>query len=186
VQTGLFTAFAGLALVMAALGVYGLLSLVVTSRTRELGVRTAVGAQRRDLVSLIARDSAVWVACGLGGGLALAVIVSRSMSSLIYGSVVRRHGELAICLALGASHQRMFRLVLGEGALLIVIGMLLAIPGIYAAGGLIRGLLVDVSPWDPFTLAAVAFGPLFVTMAACYVPARRVLRIDPARLLRQN
>jgi predicted permease len=85
VQTGLFTAFAGVALFMAALGVYGLLSFVVTSRTRELGVRAAMGAQRRDLVSLIARDSAVWVACGLVAGLALAVIVSRSMSSLIYG-----------------------------------------------------------------------------------------------------
>jgi predicted permease len=85
VQTRLFTAFAALALFMAALGVYGLLSFVVTSRTRELGVRAAMGAQRRDLVSLIARDSAVWVACGLVGGLALAMIVSRSMSSLIYG-----------------------------------------------------------------------------------------------------
>jgi putative ABC transport system permease protein len=85
VQTGLFSAFAGLALYMAALGVYGLLSFVVTSRTRELGVRAAMGAQRRDLVSLIARDSTVWVACGLVGGLALAMIVSRSMSSLIYG-----------------------------------------------------------------------------------------------------
>jgi putative ABC transport system permease protein len=85
VQTGLFTAFAGLALFMAALGVYGLLSFVVTSRMRELGVRTAMGAQPRDLVSLIAGDSAVWVACGLAVGLVLAVIVSRSMSSLIYG-----------------------------------------------------------------------------------------------------
>jgi predicted permease len=85
VQTGLFTAFGGLALFMAALGVYGLLSFVVTSRTREFGVRAAMGAQRRDLVSLIARDSAVWVSCGLVGGLALAMIVSRSMSSLIYG-----------------------------------------------------------------------------------------------------
>ena len=70
---------------MAALGVYGLLSFVVTSRMRELGVRTAMGAQRRALVSLIAGDSAVWVACGLVGGLGLAVIVSQSMSSLIYG-----------------------------------------------------------------------------------------------------
>jgi len=85
VQTGLFMAFAGLALFMAALGVYGLLSFVVTSRTRELGVRTAMGAQRRDLVFLIAGDSAVWVVCGLVGGLALAMTVSRSMSSLIYG-----------------------------------------------------------------------------------------------------
>ena len=85
VQTGLFTAFAGLALFMAALGVYGLLSFVVISRTRELGVRTVMGAQRRDLVSLIAGGSAVWVACGLAAGLALSAIVSRSMTSLIYG-----------------------------------------------------------------------------------------------------
>jgi putative ABC transport system permease protein len=85
VQTGLFTTFAGLALFMAALGVYGLLSFVVTTRTRELSLRTALGAQRRDLISLIAADNAVWVACGLVGGLALAVIVSRSMASLIYG-----------------------------------------------------------------------------------------------------
>jgi len=48
-------------------------------------VRAAMGAQRRDLVSLIVGDSAVWVVCGLVIGLALAVIVSRSMSSLIYG-----------------------------------------------------------------------------------------------------
>ena len=85
VQTGLFTAFAGLALFMTALGVYGLLSFVVTSRIRELGVRMAMGAQRRDLVSLIAGDSAVWVICGLGGGLALAALVSRSMRTIIYG-----------------------------------------------------------------------------------------------------
>ena len=84
-QTGLFTAFSGLALFMAALGVYGLLSFVVTSRTREIGVRTAMGAQTWDLVTLIMRDSVVSVGCGLAGGLALAVIVSRSMSSLIYG-----------------------------------------------------------------------------------------------------
>jgi putative ABC transport system permease protein len=84
-QTGLFTAFAGLALFMAALGVYGLLSFVVTSRMRELGVRTAMGARRRDLVSLIAGDSAVCVICGLVAGLVLSVIVSRSMTTLIYG-----------------------------------------------------------------------------------------------------
>jgi putative ABC transport system permease protein len=85
VQTGLFSAFAGLALFMAALGVYGLLLFVVTSRMREFGVRTAMGARRRDLVFLIAGDSAAWVICGLVAGLALAAIVSRSMSSLIYG-----------------------------------------------------------------------------------------------------
>jgi predicted permease len=85
VQTALFTIFGGLALFMAALGVYGLFSFVVRSRLRELGVRAAMGAQRRDLVALIARDSSASVVWGLGAGLALAAAVSRSMSNLIYG-----------------------------------------------------------------------------------------------------
>jgi predicted lysophospholipase L1 biosynthesis ABC-type transport system permease subunit len=109
VQTGLLTTFAGLALFMAALGVYGLLSFVVTSRMRELGVRTAMGAQRSDLVSLIARESAIWVSCGLVGGLALAMIVSRSMTSVIYGvepldwvSLTTSWSVLALVAALAA------------------------------------------------------------------------------------
>ena len=59
-------------------------------------------------------------------------------------------------------------------------------PGIYIASRLIRGLLVGVSSSDPLTLLVAAFGLLLVTMAACYVPARRALRIDPARLLRHE
>jgi putative ABC transport system permease protein len=122
------------------------------------------------------------------GGFALGalLLVAMGVFGMIAGTVARRHGELAVRLALGASHQGLLRLALGEGALLVVIGMLIAVPGVYAAGNLIRGLLVDVSPWDPFTLSAVACGLLFVTMAACYVPARRVLRIDPAPLLREG
>jgi putative ABC transport system permease protein len=124
----------------------------------------------------------------LMGGFALGalLLVAMGLFGMISGTVVRRQGELAIRLALGASHQRMLRLALGEGALLVVVGMLIAIPGVYAAGGLIRGLLVEISPWDPLTLLAVAFGLLVVAIAACYVPARRVLVIDPARLLRQD
>jgi hypothetical protein len=59
-------------------------------------------------------------------------------------------------------------------------------PGIYIAGNLIRGVLVGVSPSDPLTLLAVALGLLLVTLAACYVPARRALGIEPATLLRQE
>jgi putative ABC transport system permease protein len=122
------------------------------------------------------------------GGFALGalLLVAMGLFGMISGSVVRRRGELAIRLALGATHQRMLRLAIAEGALLVVIGMAIAVPGVYAAGGLIRGLLVGVSPWDPLTLSAVVSGLLFVTLAACYVPARRVLRIDPAPLLRQD
>jgi len=100
--------------------------------------------------------------------------------------VTRRRQEIAVRLALGANHGRVQRLVLGEGALLVGIGVLIGVPGIYATGRLIRGVLVGISPSDPLTLAAVATGLVLVTMAACYVPARRVLGIEPAQLLRQG
>jgi ABC-type antimicrobial peptide transport system permease subunit len=78
------------------------------------------------------------------------------------------------------------RLILGEGAALVVIGVLIGAPGIYIAGSLLRGVLVGVSPLDPLTLGGVALGLGLVTMIACCLPARRVLRIDPAQSLRQE
>jgi putative ABC transport system permease protein len=138
-----------------------------------------------DIVTDALRQQRISVVLMVGFSLGALLLVAMGLFGMISGSVVRRHGELAVRLALGASHQRMLGLVLGEGELLVAVGMLIAVPGIYAAGGLIRGVLVEVSPWDPFTLSAVAFGLLVVTMAACCVPARRVLRIDPAPLLRQ-
>lgn len=57
---------------------------------------------------------------------------------------------------------------------------------VYLAGKLMRGVLVGVSPWDPVTLIAVTLGLGLVTIGACYVPARRVLGIDPARSLREE
>jgi putative ABC transport system permease protein len=129
------------------------------------------------------RISAVMV-----GGFAVGALLLAAMGlfGMISGSVVRRHGELAIRLALGASHRRMLHLALAEGVLLVAAGMLIAIPGVYVASDLIRGLLIDVSPWDPLTLVVVVVGLLVVTLTACYVPARRVLHIDPAAILRQD
>jgi putative ABC transport system permease protein len=105
---------------------------------------------------------------------------------VVSGSVTRRRHELAVRLALGADHRRVLRLVLNEGALLVVVGLLIGVPGIYIASRLIRGLLVGVSPSDPLTLLAAALGLLLVTLATCYVPARRALRIEPAQLLPQE
>jgi putative ABC transport system permease protein len=65
-------------------------------------------------------------------------------------------------------------------------GLLIGAPGIYIANRLIRGLLVGASSSDPFTLLAAALGLLLVTMATCYLPARRALKIDPAQLLRHE
>jgi putative ABC transport system permease protein len=129
------------------------------------------------------RISTVLIAGFAGGSL---LLVAMGLFGMVAGSVSQRHGELAIRLALGATHNRVLQLVVREGALLIAAGILIAAPGIYAAGRLLRGLLIGVSPLDPLTLLAVAAGLAVVTTLACYVPARRVLRIDPAPLLRQG
>ena len=100
------------------------------------------------------------------------------------GSVTRRRHELAVRLAVGANHQ-VLRIVVGEGTLLVGVGVLLGVPGIYAASGLIRGALVGVSPSDVGTLGVVACLAL-VTLATGYVAARRALGIDPAQLLREE
>src|SRR5712692_780960 len=114
------------------------------------------------------------------------LLAAMGLFGVVSGSVTRRRHELAVRLALGADHSRVLRLVLKEGALLVVMGLLVGAPGIYVANGLIRGLLVGVSTSDPLMLLAAALGLLLVTMAACYVPARRALRIEPAQLLRQE
>jgi putative ABC transport system permease protein len=114
------------------------------------------------------------------------LLAAMGLYGVVSGSVTRRRHELAVRLALGADQRRVVRLVLREGATLVALGVLIGAPGIYVAGGLIRGVLVGVSPSDPLTLAGVALGLLFVTMATCYVPARRAMGIDPARLLREE
>jgi putative ABC transport system permease protein len=128
------------------------------------------------------RISAVLIAGFAAGALLLAAM---GLFGVIAGSVTRRRHELALRLALGADYGRVLRLVVAEGAALVGLGMLIGIPGIYLAGGLIRDVLVGISPTDPLTLFIVALGLGVVAMAACYVPARRVLGIDPAQSLRQ-
>jgi putative ABC transport system permease protein len=114
------------------------------------------------------------------------LLSAMGLFGVVSGSVTRRRHELAVRLALGADHRHVLRLVLKEGALLVMVGLLIGAPGIYFANRLIRGLLVGVSPSDPLMLLAAALSLLLVTMATCYVPARRALRIDPAQLLRHD
>jgi putative ABC transport system permease protein len=105
---------------------------------------------------------------------------------VVAGSVTRRRHELAVRLAVGADHQQVLRLVLGEAAVLVAIGVLIGVPGSYAAGQLIRGVLVGISASDPLTLFAVGIGLTVITLVTCYVPARQVLKIDPAQLFREE
>jgi putative ABC transport system permease protein len=129
------------------------------------------------------RISAVLIA---GFALGALLLAAMGLFGVVSGSVTRRRHEFAVRLALGADHRRVLRLVLGEGARLLAIGLLIGAPGIYFAAGLLRGMLIGISPLDPATIALVAVGLALVALVACYVPARRVLSLEPAQSLRQE
>jgi putative ABC transport system permease protein len=81
----LFVTFAGLALALAIIGVYGVLSFLVSKRTREIGIRMALGAQRRDVLWLVMKEGAKFSLTGITLGLAAAFAVTRLLSSELYG-----------------------------------------------------------------------------------------------------
>jgi putative ABC transport system permease protein len=118
--------FAALALILAAVGIYGAMAYAVSQRTHEIGIRTALGAQRRDVL----------------------------------------------------------RLVMGDGAKIALFGVVIGIAGALALTRLMAGLLFEVKPTDPATFAAVAILLALVALAACYIPARRAMRVDPMVALR--
>jgi predicted permease len=122
----LVLAFAGTALLLAVAGTYGVMAYNVTRRTREIGVRLAIGAAAGDILRLILRQGAWTTGIGLAIGLAGAVVLTRAMQSLLF----------------------------------------------------------EVSPNDPVTLGGVALLLGGVALLACYVPARRAMRVDPIVALR--
>jgi predicted permease len=83
--TSLIVAFAGLALVLGLVGIYGVLSFLVSKRTREIGIRIALGAQRHDVLWLVLREGAKFSLAGIGLGLVGAIVVTRWLASELYG-----------------------------------------------------------------------------------------------------
>lgn len=128
ITADLIGGFAITALALAALGLYGLLAVLVSSRQRELGVRLALGASPTMVARLVVSDSLRTALAGVGFGVGLSL----------------------------------------------------------AAGRLVQGLLVDVSPRDPLTLAVVVAALLTVALVAALAPARRAARIDPVDALRAD
>jgi ABC-type antimicrobial peptide transport system permease subunit len=118
--------FAVTALLLAALGIYGVISYIVTERTHDIGIRLALGAQRENILLMILRQGLSLAIAGTAVGLVGALIVSHLMADLLYG----------------------------------------------------------VAPTDPLTFVAVTLMLTAVALAACYIPARRAMRVDPLVALR--
>jgi predicted permease len=127
----------------------------------------------RTLAALVAAFGAIVLALGAIG---------------IYGvmavTVVQRRQEIGLRMALGALPGTILRMVLGRGLAAtlagVVVGVAIALP--YA--GLLRSLLFGISPWDPPTFLSVAAALIAVALVACYIPARRAARMDPAMTLK--
>jgi putative ABC transport system permease protein len=120
--------FAGLALCLASVGLYGVMGLAVTQRTRELGIRLALGASRGDVVRLVLGQGAVLVGIGLAAGLLGALVASRALGSLLY----------------------------------------------------------NVAPLDPIALVGALLTLSLVALMACFLPARRASLVDPIEALRME
>jgi ABC-type antimicrobial peptide transport system permease subunit len=99
-------------------------------------------------------------------------------------SVSARTNEIGIRMSLGADSARVQRMVLMEGGVLLGIGLVLGVIGSLLATRLIQGLLFGVTPNDPVTLAGVALGMAAIGVGACWLPARRAAKVDPAVAMR--
>ena len=96
----LLAIFAAVALLIAAIGIYGVLAYSVTQRTREIGVRMALGAQRGNVVSLVVREGMLVAIAGIGAGLAASAALSRILATLLFGVRPRDPGTFALVAAL--------------------------------------------------------------------------------------
>jgi putative ABC transport system permease protein len=117
-------------------------------------------------------------------GLLAVIIAAVGIAGVLAFSVSARTHEIGIRMSLGADGGTVQRMILGEGGVLLAIGLVLGVAGAFFSARVIRGLLFGVAPHDPATFAGVAVLMAAIGLGACWIPARRAARIDPAITMR--
>ena len=113
------------------------------------------------------------------------VLAATAIYGLISYSVSQRTPEIGIRLALGASRRNIFRIVLGQGMKLVLVGLAFGLAGAFALTRFVRSLMFGVTPSDPLTFVAVSSLLIVITIAAGAVPALRATKLDPLTALRE-
>jgi putative ABC transport system permease protein len=110
----------------------------------------------------------------------LAVILSAiGVYGLMHYSVTQRTHEIGVRMALGAQPLEVIRLVLGNGGRIALMGILMGVGGSLSIGRVLNSLLFGVTATDPVTFVVVTLLLCVVALAACYIPARRAIHVDP-------
>jgi putative ABC transport system permease protein len=112
------------------------------------------------------------------------MLAAVGLSGLVAFTVSQRRREIGVRMALGASPGQVMRLALIQGLRPVLAGVAVGIPLALAATRLLTGMLFGVSPADPFSFGAVSLLLVLVAVVACYLPARRVMRISPSEAMR--
>jgi putative ABC transport system permease protein len=139
--------------------------------------------QLRDASAAPRRFSTLLLSIFAAVALALAVI---GIYGIMSWSVGQRRQEIGIRMAVGADRSNILRLILGRGLKLAVVGVAIGLGATLALTRVLQSLLFEISPHDPWILGGVSLLMLAIAAAACYIPARRAMYVDPIDTLRSE